>query len=215
VPHSPAPRGCRMVREARSGSRPRLTSAQSGEEAAALDGGAAQLTALLCVVLAVLGLRGLCAMLVYAQGGESAFAWRREFRRGPQYPVYMVRRQLLRSPWVDVYVNEIRTPDFDSNPHNHPWRRSYSLKLRRSYVERIYWGQDLAFQYLRRPRLWSRIPAIHRIETLPLGSPAWTLFVGIGRTRKWGFYDLENGGRFVAHDEYAADRADTLRSNEL
>ncbi len=161
------------------------------------------------VLLSVLALRFACAVLCWARGSREAFAWKRTFRRSPGDPVYMVRRQLLRSPWVDIYLNHILTPDYDPHPHNHPWKRCYSLKLWRSYIERIYRGPGLIFEHWRVPGRWSRVPNIHRIEDLPEG-PAWTLFVGVGRHKEWGFFEMP-GGRFVRHDQREPA---TLRSCE-
>lgn len=146
--------------------------------------------------------RFLCAALAAACGASNAFEWRRVFRRSAGDPPYMVRRQLLRSPWLDLYLNCILTPDYDPHPHNHPWKRCYSLKLWRSYIERIYSGPGLIFEHWRAPKRWSKVPAIHRIEDLPEG-PAWTLFVGVGRCKVWGFFEMP-GGRFVRHDERGA-----------
>ena len=161
----------------------------------------------LYVVAAVLGVRWFCALLAAATGATTAFEWKRTFRRSPADPPYMVRRQLLRSPWIDLYINQILTPDYDPHPHNHPWKRCYSFKLWRSYIERIYSGPELIFEHWRVPGRWSKVPNIHRIEDLPEG-PAWTLFVGIGRHKVWGFFEMP-GGRFVRHDERGEP---TLRS---
>lgn len=114
--------------------------------------------------------------------------------------IYMTRLQLLRSPWLDIYVNVIRTPDYDPFPHNHPWRRAWSLKLWNGYLEEIFWGPSLVFRHFRTPSRWSRVPEIHRIVKLHHDRPAVTLFVGAGRRGSWGFFDLDNGGKFIPHN---------------
>lgn len=163
----------------------------------------------LYLIVGLLALRLLCAALAAACGASNAFDWKRTFRRSPSDPPYMIRRQLLRSPWIDIYLNCILTLDYDPEPHNHPWKRCYSLKLFGSYIERIYSGPGLIFEHWRVPKRWSKVPTIHRIEDLIGGKPAWTLFIGIGRSRVWGFFEMP-GGRFVRHDERGAA---TQRSN--
>lgn len=151
--------------------------------------------AVLCV-LALLAARYLCACLAK---GADRFAWRRDFR-SESGEIYMTRIQLLRSPWVDIYVNVIRTPDYDPYPHSHPWLRAWSLKLWNGYLEEIFWGPALVFRHFRTPSRWSRVPEIHRIVRLNHDRPAVTLFVGVGRRGSWGFFDLDNGGRFIPHN---------------
>lgn len=154
------------------------------------------MTALLCLA----GALALRYALAAASTGEGRFAWIRHFDNGGG-SVYMTRIQLLRSPWVDVYVNVIRQPDSDPLPHNHPWLRMYSVKLWSSYTEIVYWGRGLQMHYPRKPGRFSRVPGVHRISELH-GAPAVTLFVGIGRRRSWGFFDT-TGGRctFIPHQE--------------
>lgn len=162
------------------------------------------MTTLLCLA-GLLALR--FALATFARGADR-FAWHRRFRRSGG-DAYMDRWQLLRSYWVDVYLNCIRLPDEDPFPHNHPWRRSYSLKLWRSYVEQVFSGFRLGFMHYRVPRRWSRVPSFHRVDALPNG-PCWTLFIGIGRRKgdgdSWGFFDL-NTHRIIPHRERAAQRA--------
>lgn len=126
--------------------------------------------------------------------------WHRQFRRSTDEPVYMDRWQLLRSPWLDVYVNRINRPDFDDLPHNHPWRRAWSFKLWGSYVERL--GRHGAL--LRQPARWSRIPEVHRIESLVGGRACWTLFLGRERRSSWGF--IKADGSVIPHKARAATR---------
>ncbi len=148
----------------------------------------------------LLTLRLILASFAWARGASHAFEWKRTFRRGPDDPPYMIRRQLIRSPWVDVYVNHILRPDYDPNPHNHPWRESYSVKLLRQYVEQVYWGPGCCMSYFRTPARFSRVPNIHRIVDAPKRG-AWTLFVGVGRRGSWGFFDLDDAGKFYPHDQ--------------
>lgn len=155
---------------------------------------------LVAVLSSLLFVRQLCAVCAWLAGADNAFTWRRTFRREEDGAPYMVRRQLLRSPWVDIYLNQILTPDHDPYPHNHPWKRCYSLKLSGAYIERIYRGPGLIFEHWRVPGRWSRVPNIHRIEELIDGQPCWTLFFGVRRHKDWGFFELP-GGRFVRHDQ--------------
>lgn len=176
------------------------------------------MTALLVVAsLLALRLAGQLFTLALVGRTPALFAWHRRLRRSPSEPVYMDRWQLFRSPWLDVYVNRINLPDSDEHPHTHPWRASWSLKLRGSYVERVWYrrpelrnavGFDALGSIKRTPPRWSRIPWCHQIVALTPGwrltaaglsvvdQPAWTLFVGVGRKSKaegWGFIDTRTG----------------------
>jgi hypothetical protein len=163
----------------------------------------------------VLRLLGGLATLIFVGPSKSLWAWHRRFSR-PGEPAYMDRWQLFRSPWLDVYVNRINRPDYDEHPHNHPWRRAWSVKLRGSYVEEV-WSPNQScdsgctcgahmYSITRTPPRFSRIPEVHRIvELLPNpdahGSwgidltpvPCWTLFFGFGRAGGWGFVDPATG----------------------
>lgn len=113
--------------------------------------------------------------------------------------VYMDRWQLLKTRVLSVYVNHIRLPDEDPWLHTHPWRKSWSVKLRRRYVEEVTTVQDctvairegscrfhLPAYYKRSPGLISRIPKQHRIVEMP-DEGVWTLFIGWRSELPWGF----------------------------
>lgn len=146
----------------------------------------------------------LCLLLLAtARARNWPWVWRRRLRR-ESGEVYMDRWQLLKSPILSVYINRINMPDYDRWLHNHPWRRAYSLKLgRKSYTEQVLWPganseavhylEELGIYAYRRPGRWSRIPELHRIHQLDGGGPVWTLFIGIGRKRPWGFRDPSTG----------------------
>jgi hypothetical protein len=190
------------------------------------------MTAALAVFASLLALRlaGQLATLALVGRTPALFAWHRRLRRttgdpttDAHAPVYMDRWQLFRSPWLDIYVNRINLPDSDEHPHTHPWRASWSLKLRGSYVERVWYRagwmptypDGIALRSIKRtPPRWSRIPWCHQIVALgerlhvdisgaAVGelrasyepAPAWTLFIGVGRRAvgTWGFIDPRTG----------------------
>lgn len=101
--------------------------------------------------------------------------------------IYMHRWQLLKTRLLSVYVNKICLPDDDPWLHTHPWRKSWSLKLRNWYVE------ELRDRYCIPGRL-SQIPEQHRIVYLNGNRPVWTLFVGWRSDRGWGFVNPQTGG---------------------
>jgi len=134
------------------------------------------------------------------KGTKYPWVWRRVLQR-PDSPPYMIRYQFLVTRWLVIYLNVILTPDHDTRLHTHPWRRCYSLKLRGGYWERLpveAWRKasgELAvgagdepgdYFPIHRPKRWSRVPEKHRIVEL-LGGPVWTLFIGLGNPRPWGF----------------------------
>lgn len=162
------------------------------------------MTALL-VLVALLALRFAAAALAYALGDRhQTFAWHRRIRRAKSEPVYMDRWQLLRSPWLVIYVNKINLPDADDYPHTHPYASSWSVKLWNTYVERVWYAcqtpgrcsstPPAAFHSLKRtPPRFSRVPKLHQIVELKDDRPCYTLFVAFGKRRPWGFVDPETG----------------------
>lgn len=130
--------------------------------------------------------------------------------------IYMSRWQLLKTRLLCIYVNEIRLPDEDPWLHTHPWRKSWSFKLRGSYTEEVSkkdakqlpgayryqviegdygagWIESRVVYdaYRRRPGRFSRIPEEHRIIKLHGGKSVWTLFIGWRSDRPWGFVNPE------------------------
>lgn len=159
----------------------------------------------------------LCALLLAtARRRNWPWRWHRRLRR-EDGAVYMDRWQLVKFPFFCLFVNRINTPDYDDLPHNHPWRRSYSLKLRGSYVEELPWDgfstefcrrlAALGLCRYNRPGRWSRIPEVHRIVSLRHDKPVWTLFIGLGRKRPWGF--VRPDGTVIPADDRKAQRGVT------
>ncbi len=157
----------------------------------------------------------LCVLLVCtARARNWPWVWHKELRRDPDADgspgaVYMDRWQLLKLPFFSLYVNRINLPDYDELLHNHPWRRAYSLKLGRGeYIEQLPWPADMLEKWPwlarsplrpgRRPKRWSRIPEKHRIVYLKDGRPVWTLFIGLGFKRPWGF--VADDGTIIPKD---------------
>lgn len=145
-----------------------------------------------------------------AQGFERVTGWRWHvtMSRGTG-EVYMDRWQLLKTRLLCVYVNHIRLPDEDPLPHNHPWLKSWSVKLKGFYWEEVWktfprFGQFWCIvDHARRPGRISRIPENHRITEVSPGG-AWTLFIGWRSERKWGFIGSE--GQVIPWRVRAAQR---------
>src|SRR5262245_47317318 len=134
--------------------------------------------------------------LWYSKGG---WVWHRRLRRETG-EVYMDRWQILRSLRLSIYINRINLPDADPLPHNHPWKRSYSLKLWNSYVEEVFTygpGEGDINIHVGRPARWSRIPEVHRIVKLKDDKPCWTLFIGREVAGSWGF--VQEDGSVIPH----------------
>jgi hypothetical protein len=131
---------------------------------------------------------------------EYGWRWHRKLRRETG-EVYMDRWQLFKTRWLCIYVNRINMPDYDDMPHNHPWPRAYSLKLRRSYREETFerWPHSGLVS--------NGIPSIHRITEVDEGG-AWTLFIGFNRRpgsdKAWGF--IRPDGSVVPADERKVQR---------
>jgi hypothetical protein len=129
--------------------------------------------------------------------------WKRTFYRDDGSP-YMIRYQLLvLGKLLRVYVNHTLQPDHDSRLHTHPYRASWSLKLRGWYAEEL----ELCSAYAcacdgpthgvgkrrveRRPGLLSCIPYAHRIIYLSRPEGVWTLMIGWRRELPWGFLNAD------------------------
>lgn len=146
--------------------------------------------------------------------GAHGWAWHRTLRRETG-EVYMDRWQFCRTRLLSVYINRINLPDADELPHNHPWRASWSLKLRGSYTEEIHEPIVMASNGIwltrrmsfRTPPRLNRIPLVHRIVELRGGRPCWTLFIGWRADRPWGF--LQDNGRVIPWRVRSAQRGVT------
>jgi hypothetical protein len=96
-------------------------------------------------------------------------------------------------------IHWIHRADLDGDPHNHPWRRAWSLILSGGYREerpgvphRSYFSGDV-----------NRISDVdfHRITSvLP---DTWTLFVAGERSQSWGFLTKDG---YVNHETYKRGR---------
>lgn len=135
--------------------------------------------------------------------GTSMPFWHKRVLARPGEPSYMVRYHLFLSRWITVYLNCILTPDRDPRLHTHPWWRCYSVKLRGGYWEQVPVAGcarcrgELALAWvngggaiLHRPPCFSRVPERHRIIEL-LDGPVWTIFIGLGAKRPWGFQNSD------------------------
>lgn len=129
----------------------------------------------------------------------TGWAWHRRLRRETG-EIYMDRWQLLKTKPLSIYINRINMPDYDELLHTHPWLRSYSLKLRGSYVEQL---PGLEFRV---PPRWNRIPEQHRITRLINDKPVWTLFIGFSKRGEdeWGF--IAHDGTLIPHRVRRAQR---------
>lgn len=120
------------------------------------------------------------------------WAWKKNMRRASG-EIYQTRYHLIKTGLLSVYVNVIRTPDYDPWFHNHPWRASWSVKLLNDYTEVVpAWFGD---RYVRPGRV-SRIPEFHRIiklHTRKPRQPVVTLFIGWRSDQPWGFLDPKTG----------------------
>lgn len=106
--------------------------------------------------------------------------------------VYMHRWQLLKTVLLSVYINKICLSDEDPWFHTHPWRASWSMKLKNHYIE--WYREPSTPRFLARiPGRFSRIPHQHRIVYLWDGKPVWTVFVGWRSDHGWGFVDPSSG----------------------
>jgi hypothetical protein len=143
--------------------------------------------------------------LGWAFESVTGWAWHRRLRRETG-EVYMDRWQFCRTKRLSIYVNRINLPDADPLLHTHPWRRSYSLKLKGSYVEQL---PGLEFRV---PPRFNRVPDQHRIVRLVGDRPCWTLFVAFKVDRQWGF--ISNDGTLIPHRVRRAQRSAAQRGVE-
>lgn len=51
--------------------------------------------------------------------------------------VYLRRLRVVQTPWFSWLIHWINEPDFDRDPHDHPWT-FWSLIVRGGYAERVY-----------------------------------------------------------------------------
>lgn len=116
---------------------------------------------------------------------------------------YLIRRTLFWTPWVRIYLHEIRRSDDDVFLHCHPWSFT-SLILLGGYVEYV-----PCFTSERRAGslIMHAAEDAHRIQLRQdkFGNeiPAWTLVFCGRKKREWGFF-TEQG--WVRHDVYFAGK---------
>lgn len=117
----------------------------------------------------------------------------------------------------DVYLHNIKTPDYDPDLHNHPWRWALSIVLTVGYIEERYDVHGYRVRRTVKPwRPWApwrgfnliRHGDFHRISRLGYGdcgttrftldgqliatpelvpTDVWTLFITGRRVTSWGF----------------------------
>lgn len=116
--------------------------------------------------------------------------------------VYLVRLRIIDTPWFGVYLHDIREPDHDYDPHDHPWPFT-SIILWGGYTERVYdlyhrfpdpeksmcseRGADLTWGLFSRHKMgqWSA----HRITSVKPHSVS--LILRGKRNGSWGFHTDE------------------------
>ena len=115
-------------------------------------------------------------------------------------PDYMKRWFIIvLAPLIEIYVHRFNGPDAGRDTHDHPWLMNVTIVLRGEYEEyevRTMPGMVRVFRKKTRRagRVYVRFGrAEHRIESVAPGT--YTLFIGLGRWREWGFYSRE--GRFT------------------
>jgi hypothetical protein len=128
--------------------------------------------------------------------------WRRTFIPCQDGLMYLVRLQIVRTPWFGVYMHDIYGADDDPHPHNHPWS-FVSIILRGWYQEQLYPRAQIDREQFR-VQTWRRF-SVHRMtrdaahRIIAAGGGCKTLiFVG-PRRGTWGFFD-DNG--FVPWGDY-------------
>lgn len=120
---------------------------------------------------------------------------------GPPTDPFLYQLQLVRTPWLGVYLHVILRPD-EPDPHDHPWNFA-SVILSGSYTERVYPDKHDPRGSLVRGRVRfslarTRLQAAHRVTAVD--GPVWTLvFAGRERNPGWGFYP---DGKFVPWRTY-------------
>ncbi len=121
--------------------------------------------------------------------------------------VHFRRYRLLQTPWLSLYIHNIRQSDMDQHMHDHPWN-FLSLILEGAFYEQtsfppnyyaIHYGKYFSGDIVKH-----KAEDIHRITLI---SPeVWTLVLTSGRSRDWG-YRLSDG-TWIGHKEYR-----TLKNN--
>lgn len=118
--------------------------------------------------------------------------------------VYLRRYFIWRCRWFSIFLHNIRKPDDDRDPHDHPWG-FLGIVLRGGYIEERW--HVVRHVVLDDPRLeallhsdteernagtiaYRKATDIHKI--IYVRPNTWTLiFVGPKQEREWGFWRLE------------------------
>ena len=108
---------------------------------------------------------------------------------------YLLRWDLFKSRWCNVYLHLFIGPDTDRELHDHPWA-SMSLVLAGSYTEVL---MDRERSLGQGAVVFRRASLAHRIEISDGDVPCWTLFITGPVRRVWGFRTPLG---FVPHDKF-------------
>lgn len=131
-------------------------------------------------------------------------------RIGP--PGYMKRWHVLTlGPLVEVYLHRFEGADPDRNMHDHPWLANLTIVLSGGYtevrpchkVDRLLpeiTGTEHRMITRGSVRLGRAIHTIAKLWPTRDDGAVWTLFIGLGRWRVWGFYPRAGG--FVPYSRY-------------
>lgn len=117
--------------------------------------------------------------------------------------IYLRRIFLFRSKYLCIFLHNIRLPDDDRDPHDHPW----------NFLGIVLWGGYSEMRYSRggaRRLTFRATPSIafrkatdiHRIKTVLPNT--WTLIITGPKVNNWGFWRFKKnkGGKFVPFMKY-------------
>lgn len=120
---------------------------------------------------------------------------------------YLFRRQILRTPWLRVFIHDIHEPDHDRHVHDHPWS-FLSVILAGGYTE-LFDPDPTDAAAVVTTRRW-RPGSVHLMShrsahRIICAEPNLrTLVIAGPRRRSWGFH-TEAG--FVGWRAYHAEQA--------
>jgi hypothetical protein len=124
---------------------------------------------------------------------------------------YLIRWEILRTPWFSILYHTILRSDWDRALHDHPWNFT-SIILSGGYYEHVlrsYLGPNFTVVTGGKPSepIWygrgrivrHKATDLHRLE-LPLGCITRTLVFTGRRSREWGFQ--KSTGEWIKFDDY-------------
>lgn len=115
---------------------------------------------------------------------------------------YLRRWYIIQTPWFGIYLHNIRTPDPDEHPHDHP-RNFLSIVLRGGYEEKVFQPTTGRIKLVSRfsyvPGDWHTMPKDLAHMITKVKPNTWTLLFLGRRTRVWGFH-TEDG--WIPWQEY-------------